>query len=469
MNEILNYLDELYPNAYCELNYTKDYELLIAIVLSAQTTDKRVNKVTPVLFNKYKTLEELANANLEDVENIIKEIGTFKKKSTFIKEIAKSLVENYNGVVPNDRNYLETLPGVGRKTTNVFLAEYYKVPAIAVDTHVERVSKRLKIAKQTSTVKEVENSLMKKIPKERWIKTHHQLIFFGRYHCKAIKQNVDIIKKKRKKVNKMNLSNKEIIHIFGENIDYIQFRKLLQYKDTINHAYTLRNNNINYGPNLTKEEYKNNYNLLCQELNLNVNNIIRPYQQHTSNVKVINVKDKDIEINPNYLNNVDGLITNKRDIILATTNADCILFLIYDPINKVIANVHSGWRGSLNTIVTNTLTEMHETYNSNYQDIICCICPSIHKCHFEVDKDVKELFYNKFKYLKNLDDIIEKKGNKYHIDTILLNTTIMLELGLKKENIIDSGICSVCYSKYINSYRKDKNNYKLSTAIITLK
>lgn len=189
MNEILNYLDELYPNAYCELNYTKDYELLIAIVLSAQTTDKRVNKVTPVLFNKYKTLEELANANLEDVENIIKEIGTFKKKSTFIKEIAKSLVENYNGVVPNDRNYLETLPGVGRKTTNVFLAEYYKVPAIAVDTHVERVSKRLKIAKQTSTVKEVENSLMKKIPKERWIKTHHQLIFFGRYHCKAIKPN----------------------------------------------------------------------------------------------------------------------------------------------------------------------------------------------------------------------------------------------------------------------------------------
>lgn len=267
----------------------------------------------------------------------------------------------------------------------------------------------------------------------------------------------------------MNLSNKEIIHISGENIDYIQFRKLLQYKDTINHAYTLRSKNINYGPNLTKEEYKNNYNLLCQELNLNVNNIIRPYQQHTSNVKVINVKEKEIQINPNYLNNTDGLITNKRDIILATTNADCILFLIYDPINKVIANIHSGWRGSLNTIVINTLTKMHETYNSNYQDIICCICPSIHKCHFEVDKDVKDLFYNKFNYLKNIDDIIEKKGNKYHIDTILLNTTIMLELGLKKENIIDSGICSVCYSKYINSYRKDKNNYKLSTAIITLK
>ena len=189
MNEVLDYLDELYPNAHCELNYNKDYELLIAIVLSAQTTDIRVNKVTKVLFSKYKTLEELSKANLEDIENIIRKIGTFKKKSVFIKNIASSLVKDYNGIVPNNRKYLETLTGVGRKTTNVFLSEYYNVPAIAVDTHVERVSKRLKLAKQNATVKEVEKSLMKKIPKERWIKTHHQFIFFGRYHCKAIKPN----------------------------------------------------------------------------------------------------------------------------------------------------------------------------------------------------------------------------------------------------------------------------------------
>lgn len=187
--DILNYIDYLYPDAHCELNYTKDYELLIAIVLSAQTTDKRVNKVTKILFNKYKTLEELANASIEDIENIIREIGTFKKKSIFIKNIASSLIKDYNGKVPNDRKYLETLSGVGRKTTNVFLSEFYQVPSIAVDTHVERVSKRLKIAKQNATVAEVEQSLMKKIPKNLWIKTHHQLIFFGRYHCKAIKPN----------------------------------------------------------------------------------------------------------------------------------------------------------------------------------------------------------------------------------------------------------------------------------------
>ena len=189
VEEIRKYLEELFPNAHCELEYQKDYELLIAIVLSAQTTDKRVNQVTKVLFKKYPNLESLATAPLEDIENIIMSIGTFKKKSIFVKNIATSLIKDCNGIVPNDRNYLETLSGVGRKTTNVFLAEYYHVSAIAVDTHVERVSKRLKLSPQKATVKEVETSLMKIIPKEYWIKTHHQFIFFGRYHCKAISPN----------------------------------------------------------------------------------------------------------------------------------------------------------------------------------------------------------------------------------------------------------------------------------------
>lgn len=189
INEILEYINSLYPNAHCELNYTKDYELLIAIVLSAQTTDKRVNEVTKVLFNKYKTLEELKDAPLDDIQNIIKSIGTFNKKSQFIKNIANSLVKDCNGKVPNDKKYLETLSGVGRKTINVFLSEFYKVPSIAVDTHVERVSKRLKLAKTNATPLEVEKSLMKKIPEYLWIQTHHQFIFFGRYHCKAISPN----------------------------------------------------------------------------------------------------------------------------------------------------------------------------------------------------------------------------------------------------------------------------------------
>ena len=186
-NNILSYLDELYPNPKCELDYNKDYELLIAIVLSAQTTDKRVNKVTKILFNKYKTLDELNNANIEDISNIIKEIGTYNKKSIFIKEIVKKLVDDNNYIVPNDRKYIESLPGVGRKTANVFLSNIYDVPTIAVDTHVSRVSKRLSLAKDTDTVEIIEQKLMKKIPKDRWSKTHHQLVLFGRYKCKAVK------------------------------------------------------------------------------------------------------------------------------------------------------------------------------------------------------------------------------------------------------------------------------------------
>ena len=186
INKILDYLDELYPNPKCELEYTKDYELLIAIVMSAQTTDKRVNMVNKVLFKKYQSVKELSEASLEDIEKIIKPIGTYKKKAVFIKEIATKLINDNIKVIPNDREYLSTFPGVGRKTINVFLSVIYNEPVIAVDTHVNRVSKRLKLAKDGDDVLEVEKKLMKKIPKDKWNKVHHQLVFFGRYKCKSI-------------------------------------------------------------------------------------------------------------------------------------------------------------------------------------------------------------------------------------------------------------------------------------------
>lgn len=185
INKILDYLDLLYPNSICELKYNRDYELLLAIVMSAQTTDKRVNMVNEVLFKKYDSLAKLASADIKDIEEIIKPIGTYKKKSLFIKEIATKLIEDNCQIVPCDRSYLMTLPGVGRKTANVFLSVIYNEPAIAVDTHVERVSKRLGLAKSSDTVLEVENKLMKKIPKDKWSKVHHQLVFFGRYKCKS--------------------------------------------------------------------------------------------------------------------------------------------------------------------------------------------------------------------------------------------------------------------------------------------
>ena len=205
MNNILEYLDELFPNPKCELNYNKDYELLIAIMLSAQTTDKRVNEVTKILFNKYDTLLKLKEASLKDIEEIIKPIGTYKKKSIFLHEIANTLVDN-NCIVPNDRKFLESLPGVGRKTINVFLSNIYNEPFIAVDTHVERVSKRLGLAKQNDDVYKVEKKLERKIPKEKRSRAHHQLVLFGRYHCKAKQPNClncklkDICKNKTKTI-----------------------------------------------------------------------------------------------------------------------------------------------------------------------------------------------------------------------------------------------------------------------------
>lgn len=184
---VREYLDELFPNPKCELNYNNDYELLIAICLSAQTTDKRVNEVTKVLFEKYPRLEDIKNADVKDLEQIIKPLGSFHKKSCYVKELSTIIVDKYSSVVPTARTDLESLPGVGRKTVNVFLGEFYNYPAIAVDTHVERVSKRLRIAKKDSNVKEVEEKLMKFYPKKEWAKRHLQMVLFGRYYCKAIK------------------------------------------------------------------------------------------------------------------------------------------------------------------------------------------------------------------------------------------------------------------------------------------
>lgn len=194
MKEIIDYLNEIIPDPKCELNYNKDYELLIATMLSAQTTDKRVNEVTNILFNKYKNLDELRNASVTDIKEIIKPLGTYNKKALNIIGIANKLKES-NDIVPNDRDFLEKLPGVGRKTTNVVLSNIYNEPYIAVDTHVQRVSKRLGITK-SDDVLVTEKKLYKFFKGENYCRLHHQLLLFGRYYCKAIKPSCDSCKLK---------------------------------------------------------------------------------------------------------------------------------------------------------------------------------------------------------------------------------------------------------------------------------
>lgn len=193
---IEEYIDNLIPNPKCELNYTKDYELLIAVMLSAQTTDKRVNIVTKELFSKYKSLYDLKDANIDDLKLIIRSLGSFNKKSQYIKQIATILCDKYDGIMPTNRKDLESFPGVGRKTINVLFGELNIEPQIAVDTHVQRVSKRLNLAATNDSVYEIEMKLRRVFKKEKWSKRHKQLVLFGRYYCKAIKPECDTCKLK---------------------------------------------------------------------------------------------------------------------------------------------------------------------------------------------------------------------------------------------------------------------------------
>jgi endonuclease-3 len=184
-NYIYSFLDEVIPNPRCELNYNYDYELLLAVMMSAQTTDVRVNEVNSILFSKYPTLKDLSKANIDDIKKIIKPIGTHHKKASNIIEISKRLLIEKDGIVPNDRLYLESLPGVGRKTANVVLSNLFNEPCIAVDTHIARVSKRLGLAQEDDDVLTIEKKLTKKLEKDSLNKMHHQLLLFGRYYCTA--------------------------------------------------------------------------------------------------------------------------------------------------------------------------------------------------------------------------------------------------------------------------------------------
>lgn len=273
----------------------------------------------------------------------------------------------------------------------------------------------------------------------------------------------------------INLSNDNIIHKVGKEVEYLQFRRLLEYPELV-HAYTLKANDFDIAGNDTIEEKKenviNNYIKLANELKFSYNHIIRPYQTHTDIVKCVTNSVSSISIFPIEYENVDGLITNKSEVVFSLSYADCIPLFFYEPIKKVIGNIHSGWKGTLNKIGQKAVLKMIQEYDCNPKDIICCIGPSIRKCHFEVKEDVYEMFYEKFLYTGKIDSIIHKKKDiedKYYIDTVLINKIILEEVGLKEKNIIDSGLCTVCNARFMHSYRKVGEHAGRNTAIIGIK
>lgn len=280
-----------------------------------------------------------------------------------------------------------------------------------------------------------------------------------------------------------DLSNNVVVHKNNNGFQYLQFKKLLEFSDTLVHAYSLgidKNyrtslNIKNNSPELYSKAI-DNYKKLCKNINCTYTNLVKPNQSHTNIVKLVKSKinnDKP-DFNLDEYNLTDGLITNKSNLLLVTTNADCILLLFFDPVEKVVANVHSGWKGTIQRISVETVQKMKKEYNCKPENIICCICPSIRKCHFEVEKDVQALFENEFKQelqkANRFNEIIERKTEqKWVIDTVEINKIILQNEGIKANNIVDCGICSVCNCDLIHSYRVEKESYGLETALIGLK
>lgn len=269
--------------------------------------------------------------------------------------------------------------------------------------------------------------------------------------------------------------NKNMIYIDDDEIGYFQFKKLLEYPELI-HCYVGRKNKIDFKKIGDNSNLIRSNEIICEKLGININNIIRPKQTHTDIIK--NVKESfnnnNELIGDKKYANVDGLLTNKYNIPLELTYADCIPIYLYDPVKNVIGNIHSGWRGTLQKIGEKAIKKMINDYNSNPKDIIACIGPSICKKHFEVEEDVYKLFKKEFEYTGRINEIIEiglKKENiqKYYIDTVLINRILFENMGLNSKNIIESNVCTVCNSNLIHSYRTDKVLSGRNAAIICLK
>lgn len=270
----------------------------------------------------------------------------------------------------------------------------------------------------------------------------------------------------------MNFDNEVVRQVKGD-IDYITFKRLDEFQN-LRHAFTIdkrvsfRTDKFNSTRILEDKEYKtslDNYKKLCKLLDVPYNGLVKVNQEHTGNVVIV---DK-VGLNVLEYQNVDGMITNKKGVVLTTVSADCIIFFMYDKENQVIANVHSGWRGSLDGIGIKTLRLMKDNFNSKMEDIIICFNPSILGDCFLVKEDVRNLFYNKYKYLDSIDKIIKVHGDRWLIDTVLLNKTLFLEMGIKEKNIYLSNICTKCNNNVMHSYRGSKGAGGLNTALIVLR
>jgi len=382
----------------------------------------------------------------EEKRKIINELTT----KHIVEKIKKELEESQNQNVVMDvpllfENKLEQICHV---TIGLLAEENIKINRMCQRDKIEK-----SIAKQRLAIQKEDDYFLKKA------------------NYILINNHIDLDKEAEEflEIFQKNLLNEEIVIVKNEEIKYLQIRKLLKYKKIV-HGFTLRPSDFGDNKNYQekKEKIQNEYKKICSLLNIDSENIVRPYQTHTNNIKKV-IHEKGIYLKE--FENVDGLVTNKEGKTLSLTFADCTPIYIYDKIENAIALVHSGWAGTTKKIVINAIKKMKHEYNSKPENLICAIGPTIRKCHFEVEEEVKEIFYHTFKYMKNINEIIiegTKKG-KYEIDTVEINKNMMKEEGILAENIIDCGICSLCNNELIHSYRKDGKKAGRNTAIMCLK
>lgn len=401
-----------------------------------QTGGINKKKLANIIFSDKEKRELLNSLTFKYVvEEIKKQISTYKNKTVIID--APLLIEsNLN-----------------------------KLCDVVISVIADESTKIKRICKRDSIDIETAKKRLNAQPKDEFYLKNSNIVVINNdgYSLEKIAENI-------KEIIESKIINDEIVVIQDDKSRILQFKKLLEYNDVLSHAFTLKP--FDFGSNETylekREKIDNNYKTVCKMLKLDSKNIVRPYQTHTDNIA--NIKDE-IGVFPKELTNIDGLVTNKENKILSLTYADCTPIYLFDKVKKVIGNIHSGWQGTVKKIAKKAVKFMKEKYNCNPEDIICVIGPTIRKCHFEVQKDVRDLFYNEFNYMENIEDIIEYNtdSKSFFIDTVEINKNLLKEEGILEENIIDSKVCTVCNSDIIHSYRKEGKKAGRNTALISLK
>lgn len=259
--------------------------------------------------------------------------------------------------------------------------------------------------------------------------------------------------------------NDDLIHIKNENTEYLSYKKLNDL-GVIN-AFSLKGLNFR-----NRKGIEEDYQTLLEALGIEYSKLVKPLAKHTKNVLIVEQKvNKDTaDINLDYLNEIDGIITSRKDIAIATTSADCLCIILYDPLKKVLANVHSGWRGTFQKIIQEAIIKMKKIYECDAKDIFAFLMPAIRQCHFEVETDVMAQCKDIFGYTNRISEIIKVGRNidgvqKYNIDNILLNRIMLEDEGVLKEHIYDSDLCTVCNNDKMHSRRADGENFGISTTI----